>query len=351
MAFSNLRILGLVVGILGLLLTLIFYRGVRWKRVSFILFSTASLFIILISTNPDVITIARNMLLLKTTEYGRVLAILILSNIFLLFFSFYLRAKQENIKIQFDRFIRSFVYEEKSRDISTLEKKIKPITIVIPAFNEAENLKEILLRIPKEIYGIEVGTIVIDDGSDDATSYIASSMSNTLLIRTPINRGGGAALRLGYDFLKRTDCQICVTMDADYQHRPEEIEKLIIPILENKYDIVIGSRILGTWEKDNIMRHIGVYFFGILMSLLLGKRVTDPSSGYRAFKIKKLNTLILQEDQYHTSELIIQSIKRGLKVGEIPITIMKRKYGKSKKGIDLLYGLHFTRLVIKNWWR
>ncbi|MGD8302292.1 MAG: hypothetical protein PVI55_07735, partial [Desulfobacterales bacterium] len=74
-------------------------------------------------------------------------------------------------------------------------------------------------------------------------------------------------------------------------------------------------------------------------------------SGFRAFKIDKLKNIALHEDQYHTSELIIDAVKKGLRIKEVPITILKRKFGKSKKGKDLIYGFHFARIIVKTWWR
>jgi hypothetical protein len=67
--------------------------------------------------------------------------------------------------------------------------------------------------------------------------------------------------------------------------------------------------------------------------------------------MKSVSSINLHEDQYHTSELIIEAVKKGLRIGEVPITISKRKYGKSKKGNDWAYGLHFARIIIKTWWR
>jgi glycosyltransferase involved in cell wall biosynthesis len=140
-------------------------------------------------------------------------------------------------------------------------------------------------------------------------------------------------------------------MDADGQHQPEEIEKLVLPILNDQYDFVIGSRILGKREKDSLLRFIGVLAFGKVVSLLLGEKITDPSSGFRAFRMEAMASINLYEDQYHTSELIIEAVKKGIRIGETPITIFKRKYGKSKKGADSRYGLHFARTIIKTWWR
>jgi hypothetical protein len=140
-------------------------------------------------------------------------------------------------------------------------------------------------------------------------------------------------------------------MDADGQHRPEDIKNLLLPIIEDQYDCVIGSRILGDREKASWLRITGVYFFGRIVSVLLGKKITDPSSGFRAFRMEAMASIRLHEDQYHTSELIIEAVRKGLRIGEVPITILKRKYGQSKKGKDLAYGFHFARIIFKTWWR
>jgi hypothetical protein len=114
---------------------------------------------------------------------------------------------------------------------------------------------------------------------------------------------------------------------------------------------VIGSRILGDRESASRLRIAGVYVFGRIVTTLLGKKITDPSSGFRAFRMDAVSSIRLHEDQYHTSELIIEAVKQGLRIGEVPITILRRKYGKSKKGKDLIYGFHFARIIIKTWWR
>jgi hypothetical protein len=140
-------------------------------------------------------------------------------------------------------------------------------------------------------------------------------------------------------------------MDADCQHRPEDMAALVRPIVQKELEFVIGSRILGQREQDSLLRISGVYLFGWLISLLLGKKITDPSSGYRAFDMKIMAAIDLHEDQYHTSELIIAAVRNGIQIGERPITILRRKYGKSKKGRNLKYALNFARAILKTWWR
>ena len=347
---SSLRILGCLIGILGLFATFYVYRGARWNRINFIFFMLLNLSLIAVTLNPAILNALRDALALHKAYRGRIIALLIISNIFLLFYIFFTKLKVDNIHYQFDRLVRSLGTTEIEQSID-LAEHIKPIMILIPAFNEAENLKVLLPRLPKRIGNVDSGILVIDDGSEDETYSVASSINGVCIVKNLINRGGGAALRLGYDILQKTDARICVTMDADGQHRPEDLKSVVKPIIEDRYDCVIGSRILGDREAANWLRITGVYIFSWIVSTLLGKRITDPSSGFRAFQMDKMRTIRLHEDQYHTSELIIEAVKKGLRIGEVPITILKRKYGKSKKGKDLIYGIHFARIIIKTWWR
>ena len=346
---STLRLLGCVLGVLGLVATFYVYRGTRWNRINFIFFMLLNFSLIAVTINPNILNALRDALALNKAYRGRIIALLIVSNIFLLFYIFFTKLKVDNIHFQFDRLVRSLGANEIGKN-ADLAQQIKPIMIIIPAYNEAENLKDLLPRIPKQIEGIDIGVIVVDDGSDDETFTVAKS-AGACTVKNLINRGGGAALRLGYDILQKAGIQYCITMDADGQHLPEEITYLILPVIEGQYDCVIGSRILGGREAASRLRIAGVYVFGRLVTALLGKKITDPSSGFRAFRMDAVRSIRLQEDQYHTSELIIEAVKQGLRIGEVPITIMRRKYGKSKKGKDLIYGIHFARIIIKTWWR
>lgn len=222
---SNLRIIGLTVGILGFLITFLIFRGTKWKRSNFILFSLFNVSLIIIAINPNVVNFVRDGFFLREQQYGRLIALLIVSNIFLLFLCFYTKAKLENIWLQFDKLVKELGYAD-FRNRFDLKKQIAPIMVLIPALNEAENLRELLPRIPKRIKERNVGILVIDDGSVDETSIVASKTVGVYVVRNPINRGGGAALRLGYAVLKGSDTDVCVTMDADGQHRPEDMEDL-----------------------------------------------------------------------------------------------------------------------------
>ena len=343
---SGLRIAGLLIGIAGLITTFVLYRGPKWNRLNFAFFSLFNISLIAVTLNPNIVNFLRDLLSLQEYQYGRILALLIISNLIFVFFSIYSVSKVENFRLQFDRLVRKLG----THQLEPVSDKMHAIMVLIPAYNEAQNLRHLLPKIPETIDGMQVGVLVVDDGSDDATAESVQE-HGYLVVSNIINRGGGAALRLGYDILRASPADICITMDADGQHQPEEIENLILPIIKDRSDVVIGSRILGAREKDSPVRAAGVHLFGAVVSSLLGKRITDPSSGFRAFKMDKIKHIDLREDQYHTSELIIEAVKKGLRVTEVPVTILKRKYGKSKKGRDLKYGFHFAKTIIKAWWR
>jgi GT2 family glycosyltransferase len=331
-------------------ITFIAHRGPRWNRSNFVLLTLFNISLLAVSIEPDILNALRDALSLQEAFRGRIIALLIVSNIFLVFYIFFTRLKLENIHHQFDKLVRS-LGSRGIENLPDLRQQIKPIMILIPAYNEEENLKELLPHIPRTIDGREVNVLVVDDGSEDETFEMASQTPGVCIVKNMINRGGGAALRLGYDVLQKAGTKICVTMDADGQHRPEDIRALVLPILKEDYDCVIGSRILGDREKSSWLRISGVYVFGRLISLLVGKKITDPSSGFRAFRMDAMQGVNLHEDQFHTSELIIEAVKKGLQIVEVPITILRRKHGKSKKGRDLAYGFHFARIIFKTWWR
>lgn len=346
---SNLRIIGLLIGSLGIFLTFFVYRGRRWKRANFLFFTTFNMLLILICIEPDSINFVAEVLSLEDNQHGRVIGLLIFSVLFLFLITFYTKSRVELLRLQVDRLVRSLGVRHLNIE-EVNQDRIRPIMVLIPAFNEADNLKVLLKKIPQYVNNHPIGVLIVDDGSEDATCSVSKN-AGAVVLRNPINRGGGAALRLGYDILKQLQTRICITMDADCQHDPAEIEKLVTPILQDRYDVVIGSRILGSQEKGSLLRLIGVYLFGAFVSFMLGKRITDPSSGFRAFKVEILRRINLYEDQYHTSELIVEAIRKGYRIGEIPIRIAKRLHGESKKGKDWIYGFHFAKTIIKTWWR
>ncbi len=345
---SNLRLIGLVIGVAGLALTFWVYRGPKWKKSNFVLSLFFNLLLISVCLRPDILNAFRDFLALKQAERGRILALLIGSNIFLLFFVLYAKARLDETRHQFDLLVRSLGMREMDEDPKMMER-IRPIMVIIPAYDEAENLKGLLPRMPSEIRGIETGTMVVDDGSSDGTSDVAAA-AGCLVVRNPINRGQGAASRLGYDILKKSGVRIGVTMDADNQHEPGDIEKLVVPVLEGRYDLVIGSRMAGGGVRGTL-RRTGIVFFTLLINTMTGLKLTDCSSGLKAFNMARLSEVDLREDQFQAAEVIISAAKKGLRIGEVPVRALDRMCGESRKGGDILYGMHFFRSILRAWWR
>jgi hypothetical protein len=224
------------------------------------------------------------------------------------------------------------------------------IVTISPAYNEAQNVGAVIHAMPEDVEGYRVVPIVVDDCSEDGTCEAARE-AGALVARLPIRRGGGLALRVGYDVALRLGAEIVVTLDADGQHQPEEIPILVKPILEDQADHVNGSRMLGDYERGALIRHVGVHFFSWLVTILTGQRVTDISSGYRATRASTLRKLLLEQDQFWTSEVTIEALRQHARVVEVPVTFLTRRGGESKKPKSLRYGWNFTKAIAKTWLR
>lgn len=227
---------------------------------------------------------------------------------------------------------------------------LPPLAIVIAAYNEQGAIGPVIESLPPAISGLEVAKIVVSDGSADATVKEADA-AGALVCDVPVNRGQGAALRLGYRLAREGGASYIVTTDADGQYNPAEISGLLAPILAGEADFVSGSRTKGSEETKDLVRKAGVRTFALMISLLTGQRVTDPSFGLRAMRAEVTGSVRLDQPQYQASELLIGVIARGYRVTEIPATIHKRQVGKSKKGHNFFYGLRFALVITRTWWR
>jgi glycosyltransferase involved in cell wall biosynthesis len=229
--------------------------------------------------------------------------------------------------------------------------KLAPAVAIIAALNEQDSLGAVLDAIPYSACGLQIDTIVIDDGSTDGTSDVVRQRDGVYLARLERNCGHGVALRLGYELASEFAAQFIVTLDADMQWDPVEIPVVLEPLVLDEADFVIGSRVLGTAETDDAVRHLGVTFFARLVSLLTSTHVTDTSSGFRAMRVELTQTVPQVQVQYQTSELLIGAIYHGYRIAERPITMHKRLAGESKKGHNALYAGRYARVILTTWWR
>ena len=239
---------------------------------------------------------------------------------------------------------------EEFRQAGLPERFRGKIAILIPAYNEAENIGAVLGQIPAAVCGVGTEVLVVDDGSRDGTGDVAAE-HGAAVARHVTNRGGGAALRTGYRLMVESGAEIVVTLDADGQHRPDEMERLVKPILDGEVEMAHGSRVLGHADRNHFARELGIVFFNRLVSFITRTHVTDCSNGYRAVRTKVLPQLVLRQEQFHTSEFMIEAIKRGIPAKEVPITVDQRLHGHSKKPAALRYGAGFANAIVRTWLR
>jgi glycosyltransferase involved in cell wall biosynthesis len=227
---------------------------------------------------------------------------------------------------------------------------LPPLAIVIAAYNEEGAIGPVVDALPPVIAGLETAKIVVSDGSGDATVKDAEA-AGALVCDVPVNRGQGAALRLGYRLAREGGAKYIVTTDADGQYNPAEIESLMAPLLDGRADFVTGSRTMGSEETKDPVRKLGVRVFAIVISTLTGQKISDTTFGLRAMKAEVTGAVLLEQPQYQAAELLIGVITHGYKVVEVPATIHKRQVGQSKKGRNTVYALHFAGVVGGTWLR
>lgn len=209
----------------------------------------------------------------------------------------------------------------------TNEEKNK-VFIVIPAFNEGSIIGDVIIEVKNAGYK---NILVINDGSLDKTKCIAEK-SGAEVLNHIINLGQGAALRTGIEYLRENyDPDVIVTFDADGQHQAEDIEKIVRPVLEEDFDITLGSRFLEIKNEVPVFRKI-LLKAGILFTYFVsGIRLSDAHNGFRALGKKAIDSIqISQRGMTHASEIIEEIKTKNLKFKEIPVKILYTDYSKSK---------------------
>lgn len=227
---------------------------------------------------------------------------------------------------------------------------MKNIAVIVPAYNEEKNIASVV----NEINSIDVGSdyslevVVVNDCSLDHTLSVASKL-RCVLIDLPINLGIGGAMQTGFKYAFENNYDFAMQVDGDGQHPPDEIPKLIAAITQNEYDVIIGSRFIeNTGFLSTFTRRLGIVFFKHLIRLFCGIIITDSTSGFRIINKKAL--AIVNEyypDEYPEPESIILYKKNNLKIGEVPVKMLKRQSGVSSiRSFTSLYYMVKVSLAI-----
>jgi glycosyltransferase involved in cell wall biosynthesis len=204
----------------------------------------------------------------------------------------------------------------------------KKTLVIVPAFNEEGSIERVVEGV--RIVLPQSTILVVNDGSKDLTSEKARGYE-AVVLDLPYNLGIGGAMQAGYKFAYEKGYGAAIQVDADGQHDPKEIPKLLQALTEWKVDMVIGSRFLGDSEfKSSLMRRIGIALFAWVISRIAGQKITDPTSGFRAVNRKAIQLFASNYPQdYPEPEAVVLLHQCCLKMGEVPVEMSKRYFGES----------------------
>ena len=218
----------------------------------------------------------------------------------------------------------------------------RDLLVIIPAFNEGNNIGDVINRIRSES-GESIDVLVVDDGSTDNT-VVFSREAGAFVLELPVNLGYGAALQAGYAYALEHGYDVVVQLDADGQHDPVSITDLVRPIMEGNYMVVIGSRFLGeSLYRVPMLRRIGQMLFGSILFALSRKRITDPTSGYQAIHRDVLEMYISEEfpADYPDADVLLLLHYCGIPFCEVPAVFHARTDGQSMhSGLNTFYYIY-----------
>jgi hypothetical protein len=297
---------------------------------------------------PDLVRPIQDVLGLEGEPLGRLVTLLVVTMALGYGLVFYALARADRANQRVSRLIRSLSVAQ--LEVERLGPRLGGVLVCIPAFEEAENLAGVINEVPAEVAGMPTHALVIDDGSRDRTAAVAAELG-AHVVSHPVNSGQGAALQTGYLVAERLGVDVVVTLDADGQHDPREMDRLVGPIVGGTADFVVGSRRMGGSDGDSRARNAGITLYTRLINVLGGTDVSDIANGYRAIRASRLSEIAFTEDQFHNPELLLGAARAGLRVVDVPVTIRRRASGTSKKGTNLRYGLGFLRVIMKTWLR
>lgn len=201
------------------------------------------------------------------------------------------------------------------------------VSFLIPAYNEAATIGEVLERISR--LGLDAQVLVVDDGSTDDTKAIAEAAGATVVSQA--NGGKGAAIRTA---IAHAEGEIAVIQDADMEYDPAEVPELIEPIERGVADVVFGSRLRGGKpQRAHLFWHLmGNRFLSLLTNILFNTTLSDMETGYKAFRIDVLRSLDLRENGFGLEpEITAKVCKRKLRIYELPISYYGRTREEGKK--------------------
>jgi glycosyltransferase involved in cell wall biosynthesis len=202
------------------------------------------------------------------------------------------------------------------------------LLVIVPALNEEHSLATVIGEIRSVDPHFEV--LVVDDGSADGTPRVAAA-SGAIVVKLPYNIGIGGAVQTGYKYALERGFDLAVQVDGDGQHDPREIPRLLEPLLDDRADMVVGSRFApGGGYRGTPLRRVGIHIFAAVVSLMVRARVTDTTSGFRAVNRKAIRLFALDyPPDYPEVEATVLLVRHKLRMLEVPVQMRVRETGAS----------------------
>jgi glycosyltransferase involved in cell wall biosynthesis len=200
---------------------------------------------------------------------------------------------------------------------------------VVPAFNEQQNVGRVIEEIRAFDPGLDI--VVVDDGSVDATAAVARQHGATVLV-LPFNLGIGGAVQTGFRYAFEHEYDLAVRVDGDGQHDPAQLDRVIAPVLAGEADIAVGSRFVADVEgyRSSRSRRLGIRLLAVVVSRIVGRRVTDTTSGFQALNRKGI-ALFARDypHDYPEVEATVMVSRHRLRAVEVPVSMRERSSGRS----------------------
>jgi hypothetical protein len=220
------------------------------------------------------------------------------------------------------------------------------LLVIMPAHNEADSIVNTIESLAREKPDWDI--LVVNDGSTDATSALARR-ADAIVLDLPCNLGVGGAMQTGYLYARENGYDVAIQFDADGQHRANQIERLLEPIAAGQADMVVGSRLLGGIKyRFSFERFLGSRLLARLVSLLTGRKITDPTSGFRAVGRRGIEFFSRHYPQAwlgDTVEALVELARHGMEIREVPVKMRQRTAGRSAAG-KITGFIHTLRIIL-----
>lgn len=216
------------------------------------------------------------------------------------------------------------------------------VLLVVPAYNEAANIARVVSDLAAQLP--EATVLVVNDGSQDQTSTIARATASCVVVDLPCNLGIGGAVQTGFKYAASRGYDVVVQVDGDGQHKADEIRGLVAALEGDRFDMVIGSRFLGIESfRSTAIRRVGIRIFEVVNSLAIRQRITDNTSGFRAYGREAIVFLARHYPvDYPEPEAVILMGRNGFKIREIPVAMEERQGGHSS-----IHGMKSAYYMVK----